>query len=140
MNLDLTNLKDSLHALEKAIHSYHTLSRNESLTADDMETVKSGVIQNFEVAYEQCWKFMKRWLEVNINPDSADGVTRRELYRLSAENRLITDVDQWMEYHTSRNLTSHTYSEYNADITFQSALSFLPTAKDFLERLEARND
>ncbi|MBI5945268.1 MAG: nucleotidyltransferase substrate binding protein [Chloroflexi bacterium] len=140
MNLDLSNLKDSLRSLEKAVHSYHTLSKNNTLSDDDMATVKSGVIHNFEVAYEQCWKFMKRWIEVNINPDSADGVTRRELYRLSAENRLITDVDVWMEFHTSRNLTSHTYSEYNTDITFQSALSFLQPAKDFLERLEARND
>ena len=140
MKLDLTSLKDALRALEKAIHSYHSLSQNTSLTPDDIETVKSGVIQNFEVAYEQCWKFMKRWLEVNIGADTADGVTRRELYRLSAENRLIADVDEWMEYHISRNLTSHTYSENNAETAFQAAVSFLPVAKDFLQRLEARND
>jgi nucleotidyltransferase substrate binding protein (TIGR01987 family) len=140
MKLDLTSQKDALRALENAIQSFNTLSHNPSLTTSDIETIKSGVIQNFKVAYEQSWKFMKRWLEVNISPDSGDGVARRELFRLSAENRLIADVDLWMEFHTSRNLTSHTYSEYNAEIVFKSAVAFLPVAKDFLTRLESRND
>ncbi len=140
MNLDLTSLKEAMRALEKALQSYDTLSHNTSLTTSDMETVKSGVIQSFEVAYEQCWKFMKRWLEVNLSPDAADGVTRRELYRLSAENRLIADVGEWMEFQTSRNLTSHTYSQINAEAAFKAAASFLPVAKDFLKRLESRND
>jgi len=54
---------------------------------------------------------MKRWLDENIGSTVADGVTRRELFRLSAENRLRNDVDTWMEFHRSRNLTSHTYNE-----------------------------
>lgn len=140
MKLDLTSLKDALRALEKAVQSFNTLSHHPALTTGDIETIQSGVIQNFEVAYEQCWKFMKRWLEVNISPDTGDGVTRRELFRLSAENRLIADVDVWMEFHTSRNLTSHTYSEHNAEIAFNAAVAFLPVAKDFLIRLESRND
>jgi nucleotidyltransferase substrate binding protein (TIGR01987 family) len=140
MKLDLDSLKLSIGALERAIYSYQTLSQNETLTDDDIETVKSGVIQNFEVAYEQCWKLMKRWIEVNVSPELVDGVARRELYRVSAENRLIADVNEWWEFHISRNLTSHTYSEANAESAFQAATAFLPAAQDFLARLEARND
>lgn len=140
MKLDLTSLKAALHSLENAIQSFNTLSHHPSLTTNDIETIKSGVIQNFEVAYKQCWKFMKRWLEVNISPDAGDGVTRREVFRLSAENRLIADVDLWMEFHASRNLTSHTYSVSNAEMAFKSAVTFLPVAKDFLVHLESRND
>lgn len=85
MKLDLTPLKDSLRVLERSINSYKTLSKNETLTPDDLETVKSGVIQAFEVAYEQSWKFMKRWLEENVSPEAADGVTRRVVFPFRRE-------------------------------------------------------
>lgn len=110
------------------------------ITEKDLETVKSGVIQNFEVAYEQCWKFMKRWIEENVSPDLADGVTKKELYRVSAENKLISDVEEWMKFNKSRNLTSHIYNINVLDITFKNALNFINVAKDFQKRIEDRND
>ncbi len=140
MTLDLTSLHRAIVSLEKSIFSYRSLSENSTLTMDDLDTVKAGVIQNFEVAYEQCWKFMKRWIERNVSPDIVDGVTRRELFRVSAENRLIDDVSVWMEFHQSRNLTAHTYDAENAGHAFSAALIFIDSAKDFLKRLEARHD
>ena len=140
MTLDLTSLHRAIVSLEKSIFSYRSLSENSTLTMDDLDTVKAGVIQNFEVAYEQCWKFMKRWIEQNVSNDIVDGVTRRELFRVSAENRLIDDVSVWMEFHQSRNLTAHTYDAENAGHAFSAALIFIDSAKDFLKRLEARYD
>ncbi len=140
MPLDLSSLKKAIASLEKSISSYHVLCGNSTLTNDDLDTVKAGVIQNFEVAYEQCWKFMKRWIEQNVNPDAVDGVSRRELFRVCAEERLIDDVQHWMAFHQSRNLTSHTYDADNAEEAFASALLFGEAARDVLKRLEARND
>ena len=140
MTLDLTSLRRAIASLEKSIRSYRVLSENSSLTRDDIDTVKAGVIQNFEVAYEQCWKFMKRWIEQNVSSDIVDGVTRRELFRVSAENRLIDDVAQWMEFHQSRNLTAHTYDAENAGQAFSSALIFIDAASSFLKRLDVRHD
>ncbi len=132
MKLDFTSLRCAIASLEKSIRSYTVLSENSTLTSDDIDTVKAGVIQNFEVAYEQCWKFMKRWIEQNVSPEIVDGVTRRELFRVSAENRLIDDVTQWMEFHQSRNLTALTYDAENAGHAFSAALLFIDAAKDFL--------
>ncbi len=67
-------------------------------------------------------------------------MSRRELFRVSAENRLLDDVSSWMEFHQSRNLASHTYDANNAGHAFDLALQFIGSAKEFLLRLEARND
>lgn len=140
MTLNLTSLVNSIKSLEKAISTYNKFSKNQFVTEDDLETIKSGVIQNFEVAYEQCWKFMKKWIEENVSPEIVEGVTKKELYRVSAENKLIEDIDAWFKFHKSRNLTSHTYDSRVSEITFKNALLFVSFAKDFQKRIEERND
>ena len=137
MNLHLDSLTKSIDALERSVKTASGLDTSD----DDLwETVRAGVIQNFEVAYEQCWKMMKRWLEENIGRTYVDGVTRRELFRLAAESRLITDVERWMDYHTARNQTSHTYDEATAQSVFEEATGFADDARQLLRTLEIHND
>ncbi len=137
MNLQLDSLTKSIDALDRSVKTASSLDTSD----DDLrETVRAGVIQNFEVAYEQCWKMMKRWLEENIGRTYVDGVTRRELFRLAAESHLITDVEQWMDYHTERNQTSHTYDEATAQSVFEEATRFAHDARQFLRTLEVHND
>jgi hypothetical protein len=79
---------------------------------------------------------MKRWLEMNFNPTMVSGVNRREFFRICAENTLIDDVDQWMEFYQARNRTSYIYSDAVAEEALAAALIFLPYAQDSLKRLE----
>ncbi|KJJ83348.1 nucleotidyltransferase substrate binding protein [Candidatus Omnitrophus magneticus] len=139
MTLDLTSLRKSIESLDNSINSYMVNKENKSLSDIDMETLKAGVIQNFEVAYELCWKFLKRWLSLNVSPNIADGVYRRELFRICAEHRLIFDVDIWMSYHEARNLTSHTYDSVSAEKVFETSLVFIHDAKILFETLEVKN-
>lgn len=54
--------------------------------------LRAGVIQNFEVAYEQCWKFIERWIRENRAPENADHPrSRKELFRMAARHGLISD-------------------------------------------------
>lgn len=138
MKLDFTSLEQSVRAHRRSLAE--TILLLPSLSPVMQDTVKSGVIQHFEVAYEQCWKAMKRWLENNVNPESVDGVTRRELFRLAAESQLIKDVEQWMTFHKGRNETSHTYDAATAEDVFAIAASFAPEAERFLETIVGRND
>lgn len=140
MALDLTNLKKAVEALAESINSYETNQDNESLSDKDMETLKSGVIQNFEVAYELSWKFMKRWLEKNAGNEITKALTTKELFRIAAEYYLIKKVENWFDYQESRNLSSHTYNQQNADTAFESARKFVFDVKDLLKTLEAKND
>ena len=137
MNLYLDSLTKSIDALERSVKTASGLDTSD----DDLwETVRAGVIQNFEVAYEQCWKMMKPWLDANIGRTYVDGVTRRELFRLAAESHLITDVERWLDYHTARNQTSHTYDAATAQSVFEEATHFADDAKQLLRALEAHND
>ena len=140
MNLDFTSLKKGIKSLESAVSVYNKELGNSCGKSDLMRTLQAGVIQNFEFVYELCWKFMKRWLDENIGSTVTDGVTRRELFRLSAESRLINKVDEWMEFHKARNLTSHIYDEEIADDVLEYAVKILEYAEALLVSLEERNE
>ena len=71
--LELEALENSISALDNSIEVYKKISDNnndfsEHLANDKklIDTLRSGVIQNFEVAFEQSWKFIVRWLKKRI--------------------------------------------------------------------------
>lgn len=140
MPLELDSLRKAVAALHSVVAKSDDTDFMRSLDDVARNAIKSGVIQHFEFTYELCWKFIKRWLETNISPAIADGVTRRELFRLAAENRLVNDVEQWMRHHDARNETSHTYNPEVAERVFAAAHVFARDARSLLLALEARND
>lgn len=137
MSLQLDSLIKSIDILERSVKTANRINDSDE---DLQEAVRAGVIHSFEVAYELSWKMLKRWLKENIGAASVDGVTQRNLFRLGAENRLIADVERWMEYHDARNSTSHTYDEDAALNVFTEATEFVHDVKHLLKMLEARND
>ena len=138
MTLNISPLKKAINSLEKSINVITVKLNADSTSADEIEVLKAGVIQAFEFSYELCWKFMKRWLEINVSSEAVDGVARIELFRQSAEVHLITDVEKWMSFHKARNRTSHIYDENVAEEVFLCSTEFLLYAKDFLKRMEAK--
>ena len=137
MSLHLDSLAKSINILERSLEVASTLN-----TSDEnlQETVRAGVVHNFEVAYEQSSKMIRRWLKENIVDTSGEGITQRNIFRLGAENQLISDSERWMEYREARNLTSHTYNEDAAENVFMEATEFIHDAKQLLSVLEERND
>ncbi|HAT72136.1 MAG TPA: nucleotidyltransferase [Elusimicrobia bacterium] len=135
MLLDLSSLKKAVDSLDRAI-KVAVGNKN----SDQAEVIRAGVIQNFEFTYELCWKFIKRWLELNGTGATIDGSTRKELFRLAAESRLITDVENWFKYHTARNETAHTYDPAKAIEIYTLAAPFAADARKLLQVLERRND
>ncbi len=140
-------IKQNLTPLEKALTSFlrlHGRVADEKFMSQQDDIVRlglaAGLIQNFEFTYELSWKAIKRWLENNISPDVADGVTRRELFRMAVENLLIPDVQEWMTYHAARNETSHRYGEEMAQEVMQVMGKFGRSAQHLLAQLQERND
>lgn len=139
MALELESLNKAVSALRRSVNA---ADRNmASLNPDLQETVKAGVVQNFEVAYEQCWKFIQRWLRENRAPEEADHPrARKDLFRLAAREGLISDPLPWFDFSDSRNLTSHTYDASQAAAVYDAGRRFLVHAEELLKNLGARND
>ena len=145
--MDFEIPQQNLTPLQKALTSFLRLYErviDELFMSQQDEIVRfgleAGLIQNFEFTYELSWKAIKHWLEINISPDAADGVTRRELFRMAAENLLIADVDEWMLYHAARNETSHQYGEEMAREVMRVLGQFGMAAQQLLTELQKRND
>jgi nucleotidyltransferase substrate binding protein (TIGR01987 family) len=136
--LELSSLQKAVSALAGVLARSDDRELMSHLDEVTRNAIRAGVIQHFEFTYELCWKFIKRWLETNVT--AVDGVTRRELFRLAAENRLIDDVDEWMRHHEARNQTFHTYQPEIAESVYNTAHDFSRAAARLLAALEARND
>lgn len=140
MPLELDPLRKSHEALAKVLQESEDKESMEQFNAVVQDAIRTAVIKNFEITYELAWKLMQKWLETHVSPNIADGVTKRELFRLASEHRLIYDVDVWMQYHRSRNYTAHTYDEGRVDIVYQTTKKFSHDVHRLLQTLESRND
>ena len=140
MPLHLDNLRSTTLALGELLQVSEDAERMAKFSEVERTGIRAGVIQHFEVAYEISWKLVQRWLNVNVTPGIARGISKKQLYRLAAEHQLIDDMDAWLRHHEARNITSHTYDGERALKAYRAALGFAADAERLLTALEARND
>ena len=141
MKLELDSLRKAVESLERTLNVANDRNFITELNPDQIDAIKAGVIQNFEVTYELCWKYIQRWLRHNISAEDADYPrTRKEFFRMAARYGLIDDPLAWFTYGDARNISSHIYDEQKAESVYETALRFITDAKFLLERLEERND
>jgi nucleotidyltransferase substrate binding protein (TIGR01987 family) len=139
MPLQLDSFRNALAALRAVQARSEDTAFMAGMDAVTREAIRFGVIQHFEFTFELAWKFMRRQLEADIGRASVDGIPRRDLFRIAAENGLIDDVEVWFRYHLARNQTSHTYDPPIAASVYACSLAFAPDAAALLAALEARN-
>ena len=140
MPLELSNLRDSLAALSATLAATEDESRMSGFSPALQESIRFGAIKQFEITYETCRNVMSCWLNVNVTPGIADGVTTNQLFRLAAESWLIADVEKWMAYHAARNQAAHIYDENNAELVYPAIREFVHDAAYLLRALESRDD
>jgi nucleotidyltransferase substrate binding protein (TIGR01987 family) len=86
----------------------------EILQMQKNEVVRDAAIQRFEFTYELVWKILKRILFVK-------GITAnnpRDVFRESAKQGIISNLELWFKYIEYRNQTTHVYNEIIADEIF----------------------
>lgn len=96
-------------------------------------TVRDGVIQRFEIAMDVSRQLMIRVLKEVFSLDAASA--QKDTIREAAKFGLIADAEAWMGHLAARNRTSHTYDSEIAEQVFSHIPTFLPDAKDLLQRL-----
>ena len=136
--LDISALKKATQAFDNALAFARKVEAKpaDALEFYEAEFARAAVIQHFEFTYELCWKIMKRYLkELSLE---ADVLTHKDLFRLSAEKRLITDFHRWVKFHEARNRTSHVYNEEVADDVYATAKQFSGPLHDFVMTIEQR--
>lgn len=95
--------------------------------------LNDALIKRFEYCFELSWKSLKRHLEVRY----ARVHTRpRDILREGHKLQYIKDIEQWLHFMDMRNLTSHTYSEGNADKVLSVIPAFYKAASALLKAME----
>ncbi|MBC7719479.1 MAG: nucleotidyltransferase substrate binding protein, partial [Chitinophagaceae bacterium] len=138
MTVSLNQLEKAHSALQRAVTVYDRVLLGSDIELQ--EVTCAGVIQKFEVVYEQSWKVLRRWMMHYLSLQESELMQRRQLYRLAAKHGLLDDVETWWDFHEARNLTSHTYSPTIAREVTAKARLFNTTCAKLIQKLKAMSN
>lgn len=139
MSLILDKFKSAIIVLEESYKESELVLQSD-VSSVLKNTLKSGVIQNFEVCYELAWKFMKRWLENNESAETINALSRKDLYRYAHSKKMIVDIQQWFIFHNLRNESSHTYNESVVLDIYGAIPLFIQEVQILYHFLDTHND
>lgn len=100
----------------------------------------SGIIKDFELAYELAWKTLKLFLKEQGQETGPPKDVLRKAFRFN----LITDEEIWLSILNDRNLSTHVYDEGQAKLlvgriisdyvtTFELLLNLLKSTAEFAD-------
>jgi len=139
MNTDfnISSLKKASESFYKSLDYAQKKEKKglKNLDEYEFETVRSSVIQHFEIVYELCWKTMQRFIKLEED-ESVRIFTRKDIFRLSAQKGLIHNFDNWINYHEARNKTTHLYDEKIANDVYEIIKIFKNDLKLFIQTMD----
>ncbi|MDO4430185.1 MAG: nucleotidyltransferase substrate binding protein [Lonepinella koalarum] len=109
-------------------------SESEKYADTDIDVIKKGIIQSFEITHELAWKLMQDILKWE---GEVDIYGSKSASRLAFNRGLITQGEVWQEMIKSRNTTVHTYDEAILIKEFDKIIKdYLPLFIEFQQRVE----
>ncbi|GBU21337.1 hypothetical protein R80B4_01226 [Fibrobacteres bacterium R8-0-B4] len=138
--LNISALKAAAESFYKALAFVNKVEAKAPGDRDpyEFEMTRAALIQHFEICYELCLKTMLRFIKEDNISDEAAILTKKDLFRLSADRGLIADFDRWLVYHSARNRTSHVYDLRVAADVYGTAKKFDGDLRAFVENMEKR--
>lgn len=121
--IDYDKFQKALKHLELQNTNHQNI--DESLDRLLQEAVAESVIQRFETCYDCLWKVLKRYLceELGI-PELPN--SPKPVFRIAAQNNLLTPIEHWITFANARTDTAHDYSEKR----MQAVLDLMPSFVD----------
>ena len=108
-------------------------SLKEALSLPKNDIVRDSVIQRFEFTVELSWKVLQRFLR---DSGLTETLTPKNTFREAAKFGITEDVESWLNFIDSRNVSSHTYKEDLAERVYAVAQLLPPYAEKLVTRLE----
>lgn len=110
-------------------------SESEKYADTDIDVIKKGIIQSFEITHELAWKLMQDILKWE---GETEILGSKSASRLAFNRGLITHGEIWQEMIKSRNLTVHTYDVAVLTEEFNKIINdYLPHFIAFEQRVTA---
>lgn len=124
-------LKEKLEQLKKALKKLEEASK-----AEKTELNRDATIQRFEFTFELLWKCIKTYLREieKINCYSPNSCIREARHPLKLSEK---EVETLLDMAQKRNLTTHTYSEEQAEEIYREIKEFLPLMKKTANKIKA---
>lgn len=101
-----TKLVHAVHCLREALDDYQ---------ANQLDSIRDGVIQRFEFCTELTWKTMREYL---LDQGYAEINSPKSVMRKAFSDGIIGDEPLWIDLLNDRNATSHIYDEETAEQIF----------------------
>ncbi|AHG85914.1 Nucleotidyltransferase substrate binding protein [Bibersteinia trehalosi USDA-ARS-USMARC-190] len=110
-------------------------SESEKYADTDIDVIKKGIIQSFEITHELAWKLMQDILKWE---GETEILGSKSASRLAFNRGLITHGEIWQEMIKSRNLTVYTYDVVVLTNEFNKIIhDYLPLFIAFEQRINA---
>lgn len=117
--------KTALSHLEEAITEYANT---------DVDIIKEGIVQRFELTHELAWKVMQDMLK---SQGETNVFGSKSATRIAFNYGLITEGEVWLDMIESRNITVHTYDAEILHTQFNKIVQdYLPRFLQFSQRVE----
>ncbi|OOF35822.1 nucleotidyltransferase substrate binding protein [Rodentibacter heidelbergensis] len=119
------NYKKAVHYLANEVEKYANT---------DLDIIKKGIIQSFEITHELAWKLLQDILKYQGEVELWGS---KSATRLAFNRGLIQNGEIWLDMIESRNITVHTYDENILNKEFNKVVKdYLPLFIQLKERIE----
>ena len=125
----------AMRSLEDAI-KYSRSGEFSGLGIEFKSMLISAVVQNFGLTFAVCRQMISQQLADQLGKEAVAGLTPMALFRLAAQERVIRNLDRWLEYLDCEHLTP---SSNLALRTFEKASAFLEDAAELLNTCKMRS-
>jgi len=128
-------LQYAMRSLEDAL-KYSRSGEFGGLGIEFKSVLISAVVQNFGLTFAVCRQVISQQLSDRLGAVAVSGIKPQDIFRLAAEEGIITNLNRWIEYLDCEHLSP---SSNLALRTFEKASAFLEDAAELLDTCAKRN-